>query len=491
MLNITSWLTHSIYRTLLLAFILISVVPIVVISWLFIEQSMEALTAQMEQNVLQLAQSKAEEIDLKLHGVMNSTVIASHLATEALQNPLPAAEVQTNIGRYQPDQRAIWGLDNYYNTHGGAEKLGENLSNVYWTQPLEATSPVAEQIVSTEKLDTVFAGIKAVTPETQWVYMTTPAGMMRLYPWASNDHYPDNWDPREIIFYTVAEPGRNPELRPQWTPPYVDYAGAGWMVTASVPMVSQQGEFLGVMSHDITIDSLKEIALGINVLDGGGYGFLIDAEGKVIAHPAFQDSEANKGTQEETSLLTWEGVDYQGLIQQMVNGQQGLGYYTNAAGESLLVFAPVKATGWSLGISIPREQVIAPAIAMRNRAVLSTVALIGLAIALALVLTRIIHRPIEHLLAGVHQISSSGRADEIQLASFQEFNDLAEAFNDMAAKVWERETKLKQEVAEMRIEINTQRKQERLNAIVETDFFKRLEMNAARLRETVKPVPAD
>lgn len=37
--------------------------------------------------------------------------------------------------------------------------------------------------------------------------------MMRLYPWASNDHYPDSWDPREIIFYSVAAPENNPTFQ--------------------------------------------------------------------------------------------------------------------------------------------------------------------------------------------------------------------------------------------------------------------------------------
>jgi hypothetical protein len=39
------------------------------------------------------------------------------------------------------------------------------------------------------------------------------------------------------------------------------------------------------MSHDITIDSLQEIALSINVLDGSGYGFLIQNDGNV-SHPS-------------------------------------------------------------------------------------------------------------------------------------------------------------------------------------------------------------
>lgn len=227
------------------------------------------------------------------------------------------------------------------------------------------------------------------------------------------------------------------------------------------------------------------------MLGGGGYGFLIDREGKVIAHPEFQDADASKGTQDETSLLTWGSPDFQTLVQQMVNGQQGLGYYAAENGESLLVYAPIPETGWSLGISIPQEQVVAPAMATRNRALMVSGGLLIAAIALAVVLARLIHKPILQLIDGVQQVTLDRKADKIEVKSFQEFSQLATAFNDMASRVWERESKLKAKVAELRIEIDTNSKQERLDSIMETDFFKRLEQNVNQLRANIKSVAAD
>lgn len=484
--KLINWLQGSIYRAILLAFILVSVVPIIIISILFTRQSMDALTQQMEENLQLLAQSKAEEINLKLDEVMHSTQIATHMAAGALQEPVDTAVVQQRLANYRPDHRQIVGLDVYYLEQGGADALGENLSNVYWADKLSPEEAVATKIVQTEKLDKTFAAIKSISPDTQWIYMTTPEGMMRLYPWADNDHYPDNWDPREIIFYTVAAPEHNPELKPAWTAPYVDFAGAGWMVTASMPILDDNGQFLGVMSHDVTIDSLKEIALEISVLDGVGTGFLIEDTGQVIAHPAYQDADASKGTQEEVSLLTVGSAEYRSLIQQMADGDNGLGYYSDDTGESLLVYAPIPITGWSLGISIPRENVIAPAMAMRDRAMMITAVMVITAVLLAILLTQLIHKPVLQLLHGVEQVSQARKADVIQVNSFAEFNHLAQAFNDMAAHVWERETKLKAKVAKMRIEIDTQQKKQRVDAIVETDFFKRLEANVKKLRADVR-----
>jgi hypothetical protein len=60
--------------------------------------------------------------------------------------------------------------------------------------------------------------------------------------------------------------------------------------------------------------------------------------------------------------------------------------------------------------------------------------------------------------------------------------------------VWERESSLKRKVAELRIEIDQSKKKKRLDSILETDFFRRLEVNAEQLRADLKrsaPAPTD
>ena len=96
MRKLINWLQGSIYRAILLAFILVSVVPIIIISVLFTRHSMDALTQQMEENLQLLTQAKAEEINLRLDEVMRSTLIASHMAAEALQEPVDTAVVHSD-----------------------------------------------------------------------------------------------------------------------------------------------------------------------------------------------------------------------------------------------------------------------------------------------------------------------------------------------------------------------------------------------------------
>lgn len=478
----------SLTRVILISLLVVSIGPIILISAAFTSSSTKALTTQMEANLQLLVDAKADELNIKLTEVMNSTLIASQHAVVALQQDITEEQLTQRLIRYQPDPRGIVGLDIYYNSQGGENVLGNSLSNVYWYGELNEIAN--RQIVQTEILDTTFASIKAVNPETQWIYLTTPQGMMRLYPWASNDHYPDSWDPREIIFYTVAEPDTNPTLEAQWTPPYVDFAGAGWMVTLSVPVVLDDGSFLGVMSHDITINSLKEFALNIRVLGDVGYGFLIDPQGNVIAHPDYLEEDASAGTQETTNLLNVGSPEYRMLIERMVAGETGLGsYQSDTDGEQLLVYAPIPAIGWRLGIVVPYSAVVEPATQMRERAILITVLLVVVVTIVAIFLAQLIDKPLQRLVTRVHQVTQERKADRLELNSFKELNRLAQAFNEMSAIVWERETNLKAEVAELRIEIDLSRKQKQLESIVESDFFRQLEIEAERLRNNLKEAP--
>jgi HAMP domain-containing protein len=476
----------SFARAILVTLLLVSIVPILIISITFVNQSTASLTEQMEANLELLVRAKAEEIDLRLNQVVAATEIAADQVAFSLQTDVSDEAVDQGLARYAPDQRDIYGLDVYYNQAGGEGTLGVDLSNVYWPSPT-VDSAVGEQIIQTESLDATFRAIKEVSPNSQWIYFTTKEGMMRLYPWASNDHYPDDWDPREILFYTVAEPGNNPDMTTRWTPPYVDFAGAGWMVTVSTPIVNKDEEFMGVMSHDITIQSLKDIALTINVLNGAGFGFLIDKEGNVITHPDYEGSDASQGSQETVNLLEVGTPDYQAVIQRMAAGETGLGsYHSEVDGDEIIVYAPIPSIDWRLGIVVPRTEVVAPAVAMRTRAFIITLGLVIAAAIIAVFLTGRIHRPLAKLLAGVHQLSAESRPDDITVDSFREFRELANAFNEMTAKVWARETKLKKTVAELRIEIDTQRSQKELHALTETDYFQFLESNAERIRKDVR-----
>jgi len=464
---------------------LVSIVPIILFSTLSIQQNAATLTKEAQTNLQMIAESQAGTIELKLNEVLDTTTIATLQVGNDLDGTLPASQVQEKLAQYKPDARNILGLNNQ-------SASASDRSNVYWNNRTSLSDRVAHQIVLTEQLDPIFRSIKHVSPESQWIYYTSLDGMMRLYPWASNDQYPDDWDPRETLFYSIADPAHNPTLQPRWTPPYVDFAGAGWMVTLSIPVVDQNKQFRGVMSQDVTIRSLKQIALNIHVLDGAGYGFLIDKDGSVIAHPDYQPIDSDKGAQTTTNALQVGTDSFHTLIRRMMNEDSGFGYFVDEhQNQQLLVYASIPTIGWRLGIVVPRVKVVELATNMQNRGLTFALLMIIASILVSICLTRLIHAPLLQLLEGVQHLSEdSDGVRTVKVKSFIELNRLAQSFNDMAAKVKIRETKLKARVTELCIEIDAQHQTSQVAALAETDFFKRLELNAERLRDNLKKAGA-
>jgi hypothetical protein len=479
------WSRSSFGRIILITLLLCSIVPIVIFSALSIQQNATTLTKEAQTNLQLIAESQAGTIELKLKEVLDTTTIATLQVGSNLDETLPASQIQEKLAQYRPDARNILGLNTLQSGQPASES---DRSNVYWNNRISLSDHIANQIVLTEKLDPVFRSIKHVSPESQWIYYTSPEGMMRLYPWSSNDHYPDDWDPRETLFYTIADPAHNPTLQPRWTPPYVDFAGAGWMVTLSMPVVDKNKQFRGVMSQDVTIRSLKQIALNIHVLDGAGYGFLIDKNGGVIAHPDYQPIDSDKGTQTDTNALQVGTDSFHTVIRRMMNEENGFGYFVDEhQNEQLLVYASIPTIGWRLGIVVPRVKVVELATSMQNRGLTVALLMIIASILVSIFFTRLIQAPLLQLLEGVQHLSKdSDGVRTVEVKSFIELNRLAQSFNDMAAKVKMRETKLKARVTELSIEIDAQHQTTQVDALAETDFFKRLELNAERLRDNLK-----
>ena len=225
-------------------------------------------------------------------------------------------------------------------------------------------------------------------------------------------------------------------------------------------------------------ETLHQSVRDIAVLDGAGYGFLLDGKGNVVVHPAPEMQNVN--------LLLGASAEYQKRLRHMTDGNSGSGYYENSDGTSLLVYAPLTSTDWSLAITVPNEAVIAPAIQMRNQVLLFTGVMMLFVSGFSYLFAHLIHAPLAKLSQGVKQLSEEGRADPISVTSFDELRLLANAFNEMASKIWVRETRLKAKMAQLRIEIDAGKKEQRLEAIVETDFFKQLEIDADKLRAQMR-----
>jgi putative methionine-R-sulfoxide reductase with GAF domain len=363
----------------------------------------------------------ASAIDERLRAFENATRLSTAQARVLLLTPeyqLTPEELQTVLQKYQRDANNVYGLDNWYD-HSYFPQFGDDhQSNVFLNQNTPLTSKLESAIAVTEQLNPVFEAIHNSNIGTQWIYLTLAEGMMRLYPWQSNDNYPVDWEPQTISFYTVANRERNPEKESVWTAPYNDYAGAGLMVTNSYPIYDGD-TLIGVMSHDFCIADLLREVLGFQVGEEG-FAFLLDRDGNIIAHKDYAPEGTALG--EELSIrLSEEEPTMAPAVAALLSEGEGARNVTDELGnEWVVVFDRIPTTDWHLGLMQPRREIIQPALNITRQLLIGAIGLVGLAFVVSIVLASWISRPIIQLSGAARVIESSVGAMDASVGTDQD-----------------------------------------------------------------------
>jgi serine/threonine protein kinase len=154
---------------------------------------------------------------------------------------------------------------------------------------------------------------------------------------------------REWAWYS--EPKR--QRQAMWSEPFIDEGGGNVpMLTYSVPL-ERQGQFVGVVTVDLSLDYFHVLQGWLHELRMGreGYAFVVSGTGTFISHPhpscQLPRKIADFNQFQEDELL-------RGLLQQMLGKEEG----RVAAGDpwyggaSAFLFAPVPSAGWSLAVVI-------------------------------------------------------------------------------------------------------------------------------------------
>ncbi len=110
---------------------------------------------------------------------------------------------------------------------------------------------------------------------------------------------------------------------------------------------------------------------------------------------------------------------------------------------------------------------------------LLVVALLGLAIYIA---SRRVARPILVIAETAGAVAAGDLTREAPVMTNDEVGVLARVFNDMTAKLHERERRLKEQVQQLQIQIDEARAEQKIAEITDTDYFRDLQKRASGLR---------
>ena len=161
------------------------------------------------------------------------------------------------------------------------------------------------------------------------------------------------------------------------------------------------GLFLGI----ITLDNLAQVVSAVRVGEGG-FGYILDRNGLVIAHP-------NKDFVMNFDVTRASERGYKGfeeLAPKMKGEETGQGIITNAEGVALYTFfTPVPhSDGWTFGVIVPRAQILSGVSAMTRTMTLLFLAVLVIAALLIAFIGGSIARPIAELAS---RIAAFGKGD--------------------------------------------------------------------------------
>lgn len=394
--------------------------------------SEQALIEQAKENLITEATAKAELTDQRLKSIQEQVeLLASYVG--------PVYDGTVAIDDSREGRDGDWVMQ-----YGAVSGVSD--------------AQLADEIARTEHAFYVLQPLCRQNQEKiSSVYFASESGFMLSYDPNSTDEYQqlfdEGYDPRQRDWYinALAEDGT------VFTETYLDVFGR-LLVTCASPVKTQAGKTVGVLGMDILIEDINASIVNAEVGEEG-YAFLIDQNGIVISAPNLEVGP--DGNYKQVKLSEQRG--FSAVVEAMLAGESG--FLEAQADEPLFVsYAPVPVSGWSLGMVLPREEVVAPAAAMYDHimaetgettgAVSSMTAIMLVFFALAIVVivvivmiaTRVQSRrltdPIRTLTQGAQTIGAGNLDYEIDVNTGDELEILGDTINHMTVSLKEYMTNL-------------------------------------------------
>lgn len=164
---------------------------------------------------------------------------------------------------------------------------------------------------------------------------------------SSASSIPEGYDARERGWYKAAVSNKNIVI----TDPYYDVFTSQMCDTIACPVV-KNGEIIGVIGIDISVDTVSKIVGDINY-DDGVYSFVVDASGNFIQHPNEEYMPAENKATSATSVMdelqsNLKNPDTKDIVElEDYNGT-----------EVYIATSQIGETGWAIGIAIPTENAL-------------------------------------------------------------------------------------------------------------------------------------
>jgi two-component system sensor histidine kinase/response regulator len=218
-----------------------------------------------------------------------------------------------------------------------------------------------------------------------------------------------------------------------WTNLYVDANTKKLTVTCAAPVYTGAGEFKGVVGFDVLLETIQNDILAMDI-GYKNYAFMTDAEGNALVQPGGEqtDTQWHESYAADNLLRTGDEGFNRG-VEVMIKGRKGIELFRSAANkQNYLAYAAIDSIDARVGIVVPQEEIVRPVEESGKLLIIALAVIMIVAMALGLILSNQVTRPIEELTVVVDKASRGlVKVEEIPIKKKDEVGVLANAFNRM------------------------------------------------------------
>jgi two-component system sensor histidine kinase ChiS len=301
-----------------------------------------------------------------------------------------------------------------------------------------------------------------------------------------------DFDPRERPWYQVAlEAGG-----PTWSPIYPDIARPILIITPAQPVYDAQGDVRGVLAAEFSLAQISQF-LGSLKMSASGRAFVIERSGEIVAssteEPAFTVTE--EGPERLVATQSSDPIvrDVSRRLFDQFDGFEGIGHNAQLSlrldgARHFVHVAPLQddwGLDWLVVVVMPEVDFMGPIYASVRSTLGLALLIVTVAVLLGALTARSIIRPILTLTDAAAAVEEERfEPDALQgiLPRNDELGRLARVFDRMAREVAARKQRLREQVQQLRIEIDEIKRRQQVDQIVDSEFFQDLRARSRRMR---------
>ncbi|MDR3334668.1 MAG: methyl-accepting chemotaxis protein [Treponema sp.] len=310
------------------------------------QNSQEALKSQVREQLMGLAQDKAALSDEKLSAIQNQTKML--------------ADMTTNIYTYK-NQYASRMIDYLH-----PDQVGTTVPHIRSAEGVPFAAIRDEVYLAANVVD-MLRQITVTDMGITTSYIGGETGyFIDVEQAAPGPAFRTNYDARSRAWYIKAKAKDGLT----WSDIFADASGRGVSISCAMPFYDHSNGrhvFKGVAANGTVLSENVNKIIDSTKIGKTGYAFLLDETGHVIVTPKSTSiTTDNAGNIIRENYLQSNNVSLRKLAQQMVNRESGIMELEMDGTVVYVAFHPLSTIDWSLGVVVPINEVIAPAILIQQ-----------------------------------------------------------------------------------------------------------------------------